>query len=81
MGHGGAHAAPAAADHCAPDGQDQSERSKQSADCTIFCAAMAAPDGAMAAGPAFAGLALRMGAAISGNGLNPESEPPPPRSS
>lgn len=77
--HGDAHAAPAAPDHCAPAGGDEGDRTQQSIDCTIFCAAMAAPGAEVAQRAAFAAIALGNRLEPIRHGLNPESEPPPPR--
>jgi hypothetical protein len=79
MPHGASHAAPVTPDHCAPAKDDDGDRARQSIDCTIFCAAMAAPDAAVSGRTAFAGPALAIRPVPFGQGLNPESEPPPPR--
>lgn len=68
-----------AAGHCADMGQNQKGQKSPDIDCMIACAVILAAVSEMEEGPIMAPLSQPLMPVTSRHGLNPESDPPPPR--
>jgi hypothetical protein len=70
-----------AAGHCADMGQNQKQKDQTGSniDCTIACAVILSAMSEMEEGPIMAPLSQPLMPVTTRHGLNPESDPPPPR--